>query len=510
MKKLSHQKNEGAGFTTLELLIAISLMTVSMTAVIMVVFGNQSVAVDTELAQAGLYLAEQNLEQSGIQTIGDFNSLTSDPIPVSVVGTVFEKQITVTDISPCAKQIDSKALWNRTGSRRPSTTLSSVFVSADHAVAVGSNCSPVPPAADWDTPEALGSLSASDFHGQGTDISLATINNTPYAVVSTESASQDNLYIIDVSDPENVSGADIVSQLHVGNEAVNGLATVATSGRMYAFTLRDAEHGQLQVVDISNPATPVWITSASSTLPNITLGETPIPTSIYYYNQKLYIGTEYLAFSTPGSNHELHIYDVSNPAIPVWEASVNVNRNVNDIMVVDDLVYLATGPGGPPYTPFKVYNIDPSSSDYLNEIGSFSTPLSRQGTAVYALGNRSYLGLEKTTSGDDFYIIDTSNPAVPVSLGSYSLDGNNTGIGVIHVQGPFAFIGKLSAGVQDTLQVLLVSNPATAYRVNTCPPPAPLPQNLTGLAFHNDYLFASYRSNEEFRVLKDDPNLSCH
>ena len=91
MKKISHNNipNENepvmlcffapqkstAGFSTLELLIAFAVLTLSLTAVILVAFGNQSVAIDTELAQRALYLAAKNLDEAGALAISDFDAL---------------------------------------------------------------------------------------------------------------------------------------------------------------------------------------------------------------------------------------------------------------------------------------------------------------------------------------------------------------------------------------------------------------------------------------------------
>jgi len=57
------------GFITLELMIAIAVMVTSISAVILVAFGNQSLSIDTELAQRALYLAEQKLEKAGAFSI---------------------------------------------------------------------------------------------------------------------------------------------------------------------------------------------------------------------------------------------------------------------------------------------------------------------------------------------------------------------------------------------------------------------------------------------------------
>jgi type II secretory pathway pseudopilin PulG len=93
------------GFSTLEIVIAFAVMTLSMTAIIMVAFGNQTSAIDTELAQRGLYVAQKRLEEAAASLLTDFGSVQSEAAAISF-DSIYDTQIEVNDISPCVKEVE--------------------------------------------------------------------------------------------------------------------------------------------------------------------------------------------------------------------------------------------------------------------------------------------------------------------------------------------------------------------------------------------------------------------
>jgi type II secretory pathway pseudopilin PulG len=61
------------GMATLEILIAFAILSLSMGAVILVAFGNQSVAVDSQLSMEALGKAQKMLEEARATSRQDFN-----------------------------------------------------------------------------------------------------------------------------------------------------------------------------------------------------------------------------------------------------------------------------------------------------------------------------------------------------------------------------------------------------------------------------------------------------
>jgi len=495
------------GFSTIELLIAFSVMILSISAVVMVAFGNQSNAIDTELAQRGLYIAQERLEQAAAAMMSGFDVVTSEASPITY-NDHYETQLTVTDISECTKRVESNSFWQR-DARNLKSSLSMVVGSAEASVALGGNCATTEASGNWDTPQSIGSISPSDFAGQGTDIGLTYIDGKQYALLTTNSSSNSDFYVIDVSDPLNVDSNEDVTSLEAGDAGLNGLSVAKIDDVPYAFVLNNANIEQLRVINLLDPTSPSIVGSA--TLPNMNHACSPPSSpclagqSIFYYDEHVYIGTNYLAFGTPPlQNNELHIYNVSNPSSPVWVNSINVNRDVNSIAVKDHIAYLGTGPGSSaPYSPLNIYDVNPSSSDYLDKVGSFTISVSRKGTSVLTLGNRLYLGLSRTTSGNDLYILDISNAATPIELAKTSLGVNNSNIGALMVNGKFIFAGVEGSNSQNSFQIWDMSDLNSLTRVNVCTSGNPFPQNNTGLRFSDNYIFSSFKSNDPFRIFHD-------
>jgi len=501
--------NNSNGFSTLELLIAFAVMTLSMTAVIMVAFGNQSIAIDTELAQRGLYIAQQKLEKTAADLHANFNTAVHQ-FSFVAHNDIFDTQITALDISECAKRVKSSALWNR-DQRNLRNSLSMIITDPEISEALGGDCATEEPADTWDTPQSLGSISPSDFSGQGTDIALATINGTRYAFLTTNAQNNNDFYTIDVSDPLNVNSGTDVTALEIGESGLNGLAVAKVNDVPYAFVLNNANTEQVRILNLSNPTSPTIVSSI--TLQNLNYNCVPPSSpckagqSIFYYDEHLYIGTNYLAFGLSHENHEFHVYDVSTPSTPTPSASIDVNRNIYDIEIANGIAYLATGPGSSaPYNPLQIYDMDPASSDYLDKIGQFTIGIDRNGTSVDVLGDRIYFGLSRTSSGNNFYILDGSDPTSPTQLAVANTNTNNSSIGALSVHGNLAFIGIDGANSQNSFQIWNISDLSALHRVNVCGG-NPFPQNNTGLRFADNFIFSSFRSNEPFRVFYDSPSL---
>jgi len=494
--KSSQKLTLNRGFSVLEVLIALAILTLGISAAILIVFGNQSLKIDNETNGEALYKAKSLLERARASSTLDFISINTT---ATTSEDIYSKKFNVADVSPCAKDLTSVVNW--LSSFRPlEIQLTTRVTSLDEAEKLGGFCDPVAPESAWDTPRTYGGISPSFFAGQGTGVAGMYINGIRYMFVTTDTASGDNFYSIDTSNPNSISSSNIFST-HVEN----GLYVVTTAeiaGHQYAFVLTGHnKFGQLQVIDISTPTSPTLITSASTTIPNVTTNEDAVARSIFFYQNKIYIGTDYLAFGPSGFNHELHVFNVSDPLNPQPEYSINVGRRVNNIVVRDSVAYLATGPGGSPYTPLKIFDL---SSKQL--VGEFVVPDNRFGMSLFLLGNRLYFGLERTTTGNDFYVLDVSN-STPVQLSASSLGQNSTQVGDIVVQTPYAFIGLLGAGSHHSFQIWNVSDPEAPFRINNCT--VPFPQNLTGLIYAEDLIFASFRSNIVFQIIYDDPNLSC-
>src|SRR3989344_3049697 len=88
------------GFGAIEVMISLLVITSAVTAVILVVFGNQSVKLDNEVNNVALYRASQIIEKSKVLGNEDFNSVVASSSADDIT-TDGLASLVVNDISPC-------------------------------------------------------------------------------------------------------------------------------------------------------------------------------------------------------------------------------------------------------------------------------------------------------------------------------------------------------------------------------------------------------------------------
>ncbi len=453
-----------------------------MSAIILVVFGNQSVAVDTQTNNEGLYKVQTMLENARATSRQDFSSVVSTmTISTSIIP--YTQTLTVTDLTQCKKQATSTVTWMNAG-RPQKIELSTFFSDIAGALALGGDCATDPPTGNWTLPQEMDFLNIT-LGGRATGIDV--VGKKAYFTLSDTPSSKPDMAIIDVT---SSTSPMILSSVDIKNEPGFNAIDVATStnGRLYAYIANNNPVGQLLIMDVTNPTAPFLV--ASSSLPGITTG---VGRSIFYYDKKVYIGTQY--FVCAGCN-ELHIYDVSTSTSPVHIVSINVNRNINAIYVRNGLAYLATGSGSSgTHNPFKIFDVDPASPTYKQEVGSFVASGDEDGTALFLIGNKAYLGLQHTPpSRSDFWILDISRTSIVTSIASTTLGLNSSSqVTGIRVSGNLAFLSVFDPN--KGFQVLDISkNPIGNIGAFN------FQQDTTGVDMENNTVYLS--SNSGGRTLE--------
>ncbi|MEK9179803.1 MAG: hypothetical protein AAB897_00085 [Patescibacteria group bacterium] len=484
----------------LELLIALGVLVFSISASISLVFGNQSVSVDTDTNSEALLLAEKNLEDARANSRAVFNSVFS--MDIAALNPLFTSALHVLDISQCKKEVSSVVSWNVSPLRPRQVSLSTALVDVTSAIVLDGDCSDEGPGGPWDSP---GSYDFSDpVHpgSAGTDIDVIKRTDGRFVLLTTDKVgTKETLWMIDVSDPQNIAP----SLTDAYDTEADLFAVDATKDHAFAT---GASADQLQIINIANPAD--LLLTATTSLPDADSG---IGRSIYYYDNKIYVGTQYLPCPScaSGQNNELHIFDVSDPASPSWKASINVDRNVNDIMVRDGLAYLAIGPGGT-NDIFRIYDVDSSSATYLDEVGSFTVPGGEQGTSLYLLGNKVYLGRERTPSArNDFYILDVSSPTSTTERwsGRLALNPGAEVVGIF-VSGNLAFLSTNDTTPDNgggPFMVYDISDPANPSLIIPCSS-FNYSEKTTGMDFMEGLIFTSNESQDSIRIIYPEPSCS--
>ena len=474
------------GFSVLEVLIAMAILTLAISAAIMLMFSNQSVALDSDTANEALYKAKTVLEDGRSKTKShtDFDSIKSITYPPD---SIYTKKFSVLSV-PCMKKTISQVTWSTEVLRPQIIEVRTYLSDVEEALKLAGECDPVFPT-EWDNPYSPTSVG---IGGQGaTDIDVQ--NNLIYLASDPSAPPKEDFFIYQF-DPIAVT-LTFVSKIDVSD----GLMALDFSGG-YVYAANEDTAAQLLVIDADPPGGPFVASIAS--LPDAPAG---VIRTVNVYNKKLYVGTQYLACPPPcgaAQNHEFHIYDLLvDPANPTWLGSYNVNHNINDIVVNGDYAYLATSDNS---SELYVYNISNPPSITLAD--TFDAPGNEDGNVVFFLDNKIYLGRHRTPAArKDFYMLNVADPTDIQELGSKNLGLNPGAIveGVV-VRGNFAFLAFDNPTF--SLKILNISNPASIVDNSTCST-YNFPENTSSMDMEDNFVFTANRSNDELRVIQDKPTV---
>ena len=499
------------GFSTLEILLAIGVVMLFLTAIFVLSFGNQTVASESQSFGEVQHKAQAQLEDYRAIARNYFLDATTTPRVLdnaSDPNDPYYKQIVVSDISPCLKQVTSIYDWTGDHQKHATTSLSELLTDPATYFALDGACNitPPPPTNDWHDPLGATAVARGGF-GDVDAIAIAQINKELYVTLGANSANKQDIGTVDVTNLNPITGTGaVVNSVDEGVLHYNDIAVGhdSTTGKTYAYLYvgNDANNQQFQVVDVSNP-THISTSTIIRTLPGVTSSGNG-GGAIYFWKNKVYIG---IGFTT---GDEFHVYCVgpdpnipscasSSPINPVWVGSYPVGHNVYQIIVRDQLVggvmktlaYLGQSSNSSGQPELQVYDVtNPTGSgatSHITKLGpGFIAPGNEYGTALYLSGNTAFLG-RQSGADPNFYAIDISNPAAPTSCSSCHFTITGQDINGVVVAGGFAFLQT-----NNGLHVLNVSSVSTMHAPSTSPNGIFLAgHGINGLATDGNLVFAT-------------------
>lgn len=500
---ISKQKlnRENGGWSTLELLVALGVITVVLVPVTQVVLGNTEFARDTRFAQAALVFADHDLEVAGRELHSDW-SASSVAYSDQVEDEMYTKDLTVSDISECLKEVTSQLDWNDSPLRPQAAGITTLITNPDEVRKLLGNCNTTPPSGGWDQPTSYGAIDFSPAGGKALDLDVVKrgAQRIAFIAASYSATGHPDLLVVDVSDPVTPV---LISDIDLG-VTLNAIVV----GGDYLYGAADDDTDQLVVVNVSDLSNPVFETSR--TLPGVdSAGSYPEGRAIAFYDDVVYVAT----WETAGP--EFHSFDVSSPTAPVALDSVELTHSVNHMVAVNDHAYLATTADTAELMVIDVS--DPNNlpnpvtdGTVFNVLATDDTTASaRDGSAVYVLGTHAYLGREGSGQNDDdeheYFVLDVADPSAITKLGSLELNlkTDEKVVGLASV-GPYGFI--VSDDTNIGFQVWNISDPANIVAPSTCDNLYNYPEKPTALDFMDDFGFVSNESNKALRVIYDDPS----
>jgi len=138
---------------------------------------------------------------------------------------------------------------------------------------------------------------------------------------------------------------------------------------------------------------------------------------------------------------------------PVQVGSFNLPDNGNDVQIVGAYAYVVNGSAG---NEFRIINI--SNPAAMSTVGSVNLPASANALAV----SGKYAYVVTDVSPSEFQVIDISNPAAPSAVASVNL--STSGFDVF-VQGRYAYV--VTGGTGDDFHVIDISNPLQPREVGS-------------------------------------------
>lgn len=417
------------GFSTLELLIALTIMMMTFTAVILTTFGNQALISGGQTNAEAMNIAQEILESAQASARRDFNLVNA--VPPTLDG-IYTKNSTVLFQSDyLTKKVTAVLSWKDerlVQKQLQLTTLISNFENPTGADTCNSS-----PSGDWTlrtqkdytVPALTGLLGA--YPIKGLDAYLGKL----YVAVGPTTGTSDTTlltFTLTAGVPMYDAGSGIDTSGGTSKKGPTAVRVAKALGspNVYAYVANSVTPtwsaptcaagpacSQLQVIDVTNPST-LSIIANVKVIGVTGTGGQGIGKSLFYRN-----GYVFLGLTKTGGGPEFIIFDVRNPASPLQIGSFPVGAGVDAIFVRGLYAYLATNDksGG----VLKILSIaDPTTPTLVASLLSSSFGV---GNSLAMVGDTIHFGKAFNGGGHELYTIHSPNPGItlPTTLKSIAI-----------------------------------------------------------------------------------------
>ncbi|MCA9387247.1 hypothetical protein KC669_04405 [Candidatus Dojkabacteria bacterium] len=391
MKKASYHNKKA--FSLVEVLLAIGLFSFIVLAFAgALAFSIQGNA-DASQTTKATYLAMEGIEASKLIRGEDFSNLIDGSYGLSSVSNVwsfsgsnditdeYTRQITISSISSLIKQVDSTVTWNSLSGRTNTITFSTYLTDWQYEV------EPPEPSPGWTQPivvntvNATGNQDAQDIFVVGTNAYIVRTSGT-------------NLLVYDLS---NVNSPSLLGSTNAGS---GGLYRIVVNGN-YAYVASDSNSEEVQIFNISNPASLLKVAT-------VNLSGNNNATSLTIQGNYLYVVRN-------GGNADFAIVDITNPLSPSVSGYANIN-NGTDVKVNGNYAYVASDSNN---QELQVVNVTSKSSP--SGLGSLNIGGNNDAESIVFYNDRVIIG---TTDGE-VHIINVSTPATPSLVSTTAIGTSN-------------------------------------------------------------------------------------
>lgn len=461
------------GYSLVELLIALTIFTLTISAVVFLFYGGQDFTAGGLTAQNGAdrvrtsgealrFIRDNNWASMtngihGLQLVDNTWQLTDTPD----VANGFTRTVSLSTDIDGIKHATVTVAWQAMNVGTQSTSIYETLAPPNQ----GLN-------GDWTQPCVLTTLDAGSG-SKGTDI--AYLNNRVYVTNSSSSSGKDDLYIFDVTSSRSPS---LLGSLDIEE----GLRSVAVSGGAYAYVI-EGDSPDFFVVDVSNPVAPVkksrLVVAAGAK------GRVVAVSGNYAY----------VGLTATAGEKEFFVIDISDPLNPTVAASLEIGGDVNAISLSSTTAYLATS-----LDSQELVIVDITNPLSISQTGSYDAVGNADGTGVNAKTlKRVYLS-RNGSSDPDLFILDVTNPASVTSRGSSDTSGNTFDI---LTAGTLAYVG--SDTPNEEFQNYFVKDPSAIVQFAQL--------NLSnvgrGIAYNNNIIYMAVQNSDLLQIITSTINGIC-
>lgn len=450
-----------------EILIALALFSMTITAVTLVFFSGQNFITDSLQARKAVEKAHDGAEALRFIRDTNFTSMTNGLHGLSFTNDAwqltttpdwsedFKRTVSISTDLDGIKHADLIVQWHHPSEGTKSFNISETIAPPNQGLT-----------GDWTQPRLIGSGDIGPGN-QGTDIAYK--GDRVYMTATAASAPKPDFFIFDVSNPA-------APVLKSGLNIETGLAAVAVQGN-YAYVVEDTSP-DFFIIDISSDTNPIKI--AKLTL------QGDKGRSVFTNGNYVYVGTN------RSGAEEFFIIDVANPASPTVRSSTNVTGDVAAISALGNIAYLATADSS---SEMILYDVsDPNNPVFLSSYDALGS--SEKGKSIHAKTvNRIYLGRMlggNHTNHHEFHVINATNTQLPILLGSKDVPSD---INDLFTVSYLTFMATDDPNKEFQIMRINDYNNLTLHGLLN------LSQVATGIAYNANVVYLSARSNDALKII---------
>ncbi len=464
-----------SGSTILELVIAMGVFSLVIMSTMSLLMSSRTLVTDAPQAHAATLAAQEGLEAARLLRDQAWSNLTDgvhglaknngswEFSGASDASQGFTRTVTVASNGAYGKVVTSKVAWQAQGGRNLSVTLHTLLTNWTQAEQNNQV------SGDWANPFSAGSGDV-DTGVAGTDVLVQ--NGKAFVSSSASNAAKPDLSIFDVADPNNpvkISSKDL---------GVSNISSITKVGN-YVFASIANSSNEFMVIDVSNLANPTVIKSV-----DFSNGKSR---TLTVSGTTLYIGMEQIT-----GESEFFAVDVSDPVNPTVIGNFEVNANVSSIYIFNNQAYITTWKDDA-----ELVILDISDPTHITKLGQYNATGPENGTSVFVKDEANvYIGRQESDTGEEFIALNCSNPASCIRRGGMELLAGVNDMVVINY---LAFLVTEQPNAE--FRILNIADPTNIFSYSYLN----FPEAATGIAFENNTVYTSVRSNDALRIIKSSP-----